>query len=436
MATNTYTALLTTSTTSAVSTVNLSLSGVTGYTDLVLVINGGLTATGQSFRFQFNNDTTALYSYTYIAGNGSSASSSRSSGNTGFNAYHVTGQSDTALKSNVIMNVMNYANTNVFKTAILRGNTDLETAATAVLYRSTNAITSITVGATSGNIQTGTTFTVYGITAQTQVAKATGGTIYYGGDGYVYHKFTSTASFTPTSALSADILVVAGGGASGNSFGGGGGAGGVIYFTNQALASGTPYVCTVGQGAPGNGAQVPGAQGGNSTFGALTAAIGGGGGACGYGPATSGGSGGGGSQSGSPTNSAGGASIQTGVGATAYYGNAGGTNTTSTAADCGGGGAGAPGTTPSGSVGGAGGIGTTDFNSWGAITSSGELVSGTRYYAGGGAGNGLGGTGVRGFGGGGAAATAGLANTGGGGGGDNGAGMAGGSGIIIVRYPG
>lgn len=432
MATNTYVALATQTLGSPVSSVTFS-SIPQGYTDLELVVSSANATANSTIFIVINGDSGSNYSFTYLNGDGGSATSGRVANLT----FGVLGDHSTGVSTN-FGKFMNYSNTTTNKTWLYRGGqASYVTSAGVNLWRSTAAITSITLTTTSGrNFAVGSTFTIYGIAAQTQAAKATGGTIYYGGDGYVYHKFTSTASFTPTSALSADILVVAGGGASGNSFGGGGGAGGVIYFTNQALASGTPYVCTVGQGAPGNGAQVPGAQGGNSTFGALTAAIGGGGGACSYGPATSGGSGGGGSQSGSPTNSAGGASTQTGAGATAYYGNAGGTNTTSTAADCGGGGAGAPGTTPSGSVGGAGGNGTTAFDTWGAITSSGELVGGVRYYAGGGAGNGLGGTGVRGYGGGGAAATAGLANTGGGGGGDNGAGMAGGSGIIIVRYPG
>lgn len=437
MATNTYVALRTTTVGTAVSSVTIDLTGITGYTDLRIVINGGSSSSAANILMRYNNDSTSgLYSMTDLTGDGSSATSHRVA-NANQILCNYFGYMDTGYTTNVLVDIFQFANSNVNKTNLTRANNASNgLAATVGLWRNTAPITSVTFLTGAGNFLTNTTFTVYGIAAQTQTAKATGGTIYYGGDGYVYHKFTSTASFTPTSALSADILVVAGGGASGNSFGGGGGAGGVIYFTNQALASGTAYTCTVGAGGAGNGAQVPGAVGSNSTFASLTAAIGGGGGACSYGPATSGGSGGGGSQSGSPTNSAGGASTQTGVGATAYYGNAGGTNTTSTSADCGGGGAGAPGTTPSGSVGGAGGIGTTAFDTWGAITSSGELVSGIRYYAGGGAGNGLGGTGVRGYGGGGAAATAGLANTGGGGGGDNGAGMAGGSGIIIVRYPG
>jgi hypothetical protein len=46
------------------------------------------------------------------------------------------------------------------------------------------------------------------------VPKATGGTI-TASSGYWYHTFTSTADFTPTVALTADVLMVAGGGGGG-----------------------------------------------------------------------------------------------------------------------------------------------------------------------------------------------------------------------------
>ncbi len=141
-----------------------SISG--SYTDLILIINGGLTTTTQSFRFQFNSDAGNNYSYTYMAGNGSAASSNRASNVSGINAYHAAGQSDTAIKNNVILQLQNYSNTTTNKTCLIRGNTDLETAATVGLYRSTSAITALKILATNGNLQTGSTFTLYGIKAE------------------------------------------------------------------------------------------------------------------------------------------------------------------------------------------------------------------------------------------------------------------------------
>jgi hypothetical protein len=126
---------------------------------------GGLTTTTQSFRFQFNGDTGSNYSYLYLAGNGTTPTSNRSSNVSGINAYHVSGQSDSNLKNNAILNLQNYSNTSTFKTCLIRGNSDLETAATVGNYRSTSVISSLTVLTTNGNLQAGSTFTLYGIKA-------------------------------------------------------------------------------------------------------------------------------------------------------------------------------------------------------------------------------------------------------------------------------
>jgi hypothetical protein len=92
---------------------------------------------------------------------------------------------------------------------------------------------------------------------------------------------------------------------------------------------------------------------------------------------------------------------------------------------------------------GGGGVGYDKVSAWGLATSTGELISGTYYFAGGGGGSTRGDTvqGVGGYGGGGAGVTStdpannGDTNTGGGGGGakSSDAGY-GGSGIVIVRY--
>ena len=292
---------------------------------------------------------------------------------------------------------------------------------------------------------------------------ATGGHVVDFG-GYRIHTFTTSGEFTVTENMTVDILVVAGGGSGGNysttNANGGGGGGGVLYSVGYALTPGV-YPVTVGAGGSsvyGNGqGNGWGVDGGKSVFGTLVAIGGGGGGATGYGGGRPGGSGGGASSSGGA-----GASTQGGGGGgTTAYGNAGG-STTQSWTGAGGGGAGSAGISgnvcsncaPSGN-GGAG------------IANS---ISGiTRYYAGGGggggnsserAGDGYDGGG-RGFGsttyygyttytGEINATTRGsgnlnaIQNTGGGGGGGSywsasgywsaGSG-AGGSGIVIIRYP-
>jgi hypothetical protein len=250
--------------------------------------------------------------------------------------------------------------------------------------------------------------------------------------------YLDASSSSNYSLTEVEVLVVAGGGGGGGRHAGGGGGGGVIYVNSHPVTPGTSINTTVGNG----GAAAPyggrGGNGQNSVFGSLTAIGGGGGGGYADGAATvigaSGGSGGGGAGAGGLAggNGSGGAG-------TPGQGNRGGDPWTSGWPGGGGGGAGAPGQSPrNGLFGGRGGDGLL-YN-----------ISGTpRYYAGGGGGSGEGNVDLNGalggLGGGGRSTGAfnpvqgqpGQSNTGGGGGGSRDqAGTLGGSGIVIVRYPG
>ena len=252
---------------------------------------------------------------------------------------------------------------------------------------------------------------------------------------YYYRTFKTSGSLVVSGgSITADILVVAGGGGAGA---GGGGAGGLQGFTSQTLAAGT-HTVTIGSGGAAD------AAGSNSVLGSLAASVGGGGGKGTADARNNGGSGGGGREG----STAGG----TGIAGQGYAGGIGASDGVSWAAGGGGGGAtavgaAATGAYPENSYGGNGGAGSSAYSSWGLATGTGHNVSGTVYYAGGGAGtggggaNGNGGTGGNGGGGQGGASgtkarnsTAGTANTGGGGGGGGTTPSAGGSGIVIVRY--
>lgn len=438
------------------------------FSDLELVINGGFTSTVQSFRFQVNGDTGNNYSYSYLAGNGSAASTTRATSTSGINCYHVTANTDTALKNNVIVHLINYSNSTNFKTLLLKGAADAEVAITAGLYRgSTSPITSLTVLTTGGNLQAGTTFDLYGISpVNAKVATASGGTAIFYDSTFVYHVFDGTGTFVPTRNLSADILVVAGGGgggaeANGGPTGGGGGAGGLRVLASQSLTANTVYTCTVGAG--GIGAPVSSTSrvnnGTNSSFSGsgfttISATAGGGGGI--YGSSASlnsgaaGGSGGGSSSQGNNSSAVGGAGNAGGYSPVEGYAGGSSPNTLDGVA-AGGGGAGGIGSnstnaTNAGKGGdGASVYGAIDFSSWLTVTGSG---SGGKIAAGGGGGGRAGtsypGPGIGGVGGGGSGQTAlnssgfpGLTNTGSGGAGASagaGSGGNGGSGIIIVRY--
>ncbi len=230
---------------------------------------------------------------------------------------------------------------------------------------------------------------------------ATGGTVADVG-GYRIHTFTTSGTFTVTNGGNVEALVV----------GGGGGAGGLVYVSSLSVIPGS-YTITVGAGGAGatsNGGSAP--NGGDSIFSSITAKGGGGGGNYSGGSGATGGSGGGASGYSNPGNP--------GVG-TSGQGNSGGyANGSATTAQTGGGG------------GGAGSVGSNSVQNNGGYTTGGSglaySISGSSVmYATGGNGGGDGWGG----------ASSGAANTGNGGdgAGSPNSGSAGGSGIVIIRYP-
>lgn len=157
----TYEKIATTTLSSATATVTFSsISGA--YTDLVAICNFGASSAGQDFAFTINGDTGTNYSGTRIRGNGTSASSDRYS-NTARLVVDTTGVS-TTLQATDIINIQNYSNTTTYKTVLCRANdASISTEAQAALWRSTAAVTSLSFAMTSGNLLSGSTFTLYGI---------------------------------------------------------------------------------------------------------------------------------------------------------------------------------------------------------------------------------------------------------------------------------
>ena len=154
---STYTPISTTTLGSAQTSV--TLNSFSGYTDLVLIFSGGENGTNRDFKLTFNGDTSSLYSATRLIGLGTAAESSRSS-----NATALEGVVSNNICTGVY-NIMNYANTSTFKTAVYRiGDPATRVSAYVGLYRSTSAITSMTFTAEAGStINAGSTFTLYGI---------------------------------------------------------------------------------------------------------------------------------------------------------------------------------------------------------------------------------------------------------------------------------
>jgi len=429
MPSNTYVALdsqVLSSTSSSVVFTGISQA----YTDLVVVINSN---TSGDLTLRLNGDTGSNYSATAIYAY-SSFGSARNSNATSLWLNYASNSGNYM----AIVNVQNYSNTTSYKNVYLRdGANGTGTDVIVGMWRNTAAVTSLTFTPPT-TFAVGSTFNLYGIASASKLApKATGGDTIATDGSYWYHAFRASGTFTPSVALTCDVLVVAGGGSSGGVHSGGalgsggGGAGGVVYAAAQSLLSGTAYTATVGGGGAGVSTSAVGIKGTNSTFASLTAAVGGGLGATYNGNGGSGGSGGGGSGNGSGQGGAG----------TAGQGFAGGGGDSS-GAGSGGGGAGAIGGPNSSNSGGNGGVGINTYSTWHSATGTG--VSG--YIAGGGGGGSyanlqVGGNGGSGGGGNGEGSnnltpTNGTANTGGGGGGVHSINpsKSGGSGLVIVRY--
>jgi len=133
------------------------------YTDLVVIFTG--FATTGNFYVRVNSDSSAIYSQTDIRGDGSVAGSSRETAQS--NVYigdYIANPISTI--SNAVMNFNNYSNTTTFKSFLFRGNNAAKfTGITAGLWRSTAAITGVSLHSSSANFDSTSVATLYGIKA-------------------------------------------------------------------------------------------------------------------------------------------------------------------------------------------------------------------------------------------------------------------------------
>lgn len=143
-------------------TSNITFSSISGtYTDLILVINGGL-ATTAAVTIQLNSDTGTNYSYTRLYGDGTSATSDRFTSQNQFDVGFVT----ATLNNSIFVHFLNYSNTTTNKTILNRWGSTTYTTAAVGLWRSTAAINAIKIYNSGGqNLLSGTTATLYGIKA-------------------------------------------------------------------------------------------------------------------------------------------------------------------------------------------------------------------------------------------------------------------------------
>ena len=159
----TYEKIATTTLSSAATDITFS-SISSAYTDLRLVFVGVGSSAGDIPAIRFNSDTATNYSRTYLTGNGTAASSNRTTSSNRI-ACGDAGDSTTIPSFNTV-DIFSYTGS-TYKTALIESSEDQngsgKVTRTVGLWRSTSAITSITVFNPSYNLGAGYTATLYGI---------------------------------------------------------------------------------------------------------------------------------------------------------------------------------------------------------------------------------------------------------------------------------
>lgn len=152
-------------TTLSTSATNITFSSIPStYTDLRLIWVGKLTAGGAGLRMNLNNNSSNIFSYTQLRGNGTTAASERSVNNSQALINYNLGSEP----SFVTVDFFSYANTNIYKTMLTTASEDFNGSGTVIrtvnLFRNTSAISTISIATLFGdNFVAGTTATLYGI---------------------------------------------------------------------------------------------------------------------------------------------------------------------------------------------------------------------------------------------------------------------------------
>jgi hypothetical protein len=162
----TYEPIATQTVSSATGTVTFSSVPQT-YTDLILVSSRQQASAARLF-LRFNNDTSSLYSDTWLSGEGATPYSGRNTGQAALSIGGIWNGTTTTTWATNITHIMNYTNATIFKSTLSRDSNVKGSSGTveeiAGLYRSTSAITTVNVVGGS-NFAVGSTFTLYGIKA-------------------------------------------------------------------------------------------------------------------------------------------------------------------------------------------------------------------------------------------------------------------------------
>ena len=143
---------------------SVSFSSLSGYRDLVFVVQATATQTNDDITMRLNGDTGSNYHRVQMSGNGSATASDTSSTTSWnfSNLWSLNGTTATLL----VVSVLDASATDKHKAMLARWNLTAQgTGAIAGRYASTSAITSASFQATNSNFASGSSFYVYGISA-------------------------------------------------------------------------------------------------------------------------------------------------------------------------------------------------------------------------------------------------------------------------------
>jgi hypothetical protein len=141
-----------------------------GYTHLQVRAFQLGTGTGTGTTMQVGNgtiDTGSNYSSHWLYGSGTAANASASVSGTNWNYYYVVGNSSTSNPEVEIWDILDYANTNKYKTsrclAGVDNNGSGEVFFTSGLWQNTASINTIKINATVNNFAQYSSFALYGV---------------------------------------------------------------------------------------------------------------------------------------------------------------------------------------------------------------------------------------------------------------------------------
>lgn len=160
-----YVALATTTLGSAASSVTFSsiptsVNGV-ALRDLIVVFAGDGTSGGADIAIQLNSDTGNNYNRVFMGGSGSGSGFSGSNSNVGRMDIMTAAN---ARQLNFTWNLMDYSATDKHKTALVRDNdAGFQVVARAFRWANTNAVNTVRVFVSAGNISSGSTISLYGV---------------------------------------------------------------------------------------------------------------------------------------------------------------------------------------------------------------------------------------------------------------------------------